>query len=188
MPFVEILLIAVALAMDAFTVAMAVGLHLSGNGGISPRQYFRLGFHFGFFQFLMPILGWLAGTTVRVYIESFDHWLAMVLLSYIGLKMIRESGRSDEYAAADPTRGMSLVVLSVATSIDALAMGLSLALLGVGIIYPSVVIGIVALVFTVAGLALGRLIGLKWRRRVTLVGGLILISIGLKILFEHLLE
>jgi len=186
-PFVEVLLIAVALAMDAFTVAMAVGLHLSCIGGIAPRQYFRLGFHFGLFQFLMPVLGWLAGTTVRVYIESFDHWLAMILLSYIGLKMIRESGRSEKYACPDPTKGMSLIILSVATSIDALAMGLSLALLGVGIIYPSVVIGIVALIFTVAGLALGRLIGLRWRHRITLAGGLILIAIGLKILFEHLL-
>jgi len=185
-PFLEVLLVAVALAMDAFTVAMAVGLHLSGNGRIAPRQYFRLGFHFGLFQFLMPILGWLAGTTVRQYIESFDHWLAMILLSYIGIKMIRESSRTEEYSRPDPTKGMSLVVLSVATSIDALAMGLSLALLGVGIIYPSVVIGIVALVFTVAGLALGRIIGMKWRSRVTLAGGLILIGIGLKILAEHL--
>jgi putative Mn2+ efflux pump MntP len=184
--FLEVLLIAVALAMDAFTVAMAVGLHLSSNGGISPRQYFRLGFHFGFFQFLMPILGWLAGTTVRAYIESFDHWIAMGLLSYIGIKMIREAGRSEKYSRPDPTKGMSLIILSVATSIDALAMGLSMALLGVGIIYPSVVIGLVAAAFTIFGLTLGRSIGLRWRSRVTLAGGLILIGIGLKILLEHL--
>jgi putative Mn2+ efflux pump MntP len=184
--FIEILLVAAALAMDAFVVSMAVGLHLSGRGAITPRQYFRLGFHFGFFQFLMPIFGWLAGTTVRVYIEAFDHWLAMGLLSYIGIKMIREAGRSEEYSTKDPTRGMSLVVLSVATSIDALAMGLSLALLGIGIIYPSVIIGIVASLFTLVGLVLGRRIGLRWRGRVALVGGLILIGIGLKILLEHL--
>jgi putative Mn2+ efflux pump MntP len=182
---IEILLIAIALAMDAFTVAIAVGLHLSGNGRVSPRQYFRLGFHFGLFQFLMPILGWLAGTTVRAYIESFDHWLAFGLLSYIGIKMIRESSQSQEYSRRDPTRGMSLIVLSVATSIDALAMGLSLAILGVGIIYPSVIIGIVASVFTLAGLSLGRRIGLRWRGRVALVGGLILIGIGVKVVLEH---
>ncbi len=187
MTFIEILLIAIALAMDAFTVAMAVGLHLSCNGSISRRQYFRLGFHFGFFQFLMPILGWLAGTTVRHYIESFDHWIAFVLLSYIGVKMIREAGKSEDYATQDPTKGMSLIILSIATSIDALAMGLSMALLGVGIIYPSVIIGIVALVFTIVGLSIGRRIGLKWRGGIAWVGGIILIGIGLKILAEHLL-
>lgn len=187
MTFLEILLIAAALAMDAFTVAMAVGLHLSCNGRITRRQYFRLGFHFGFFQFLMPILGWLAGTTVRTYIESFDHWIAMGLLSYIGIKMIREAGRDEDYECKDPTKGMSLIVLSVATSIDALAMGLSLAILGVGIIFPSVVIGVVACVFTVIGLSLGCKIGLKWRARIAWLGGLILIGIGLKVLSEHLM-
>ena len=187
MTFVEILLIAVALAMDAFTVAMAVGLHLSCTGSISKRQYFRLGFHFGLFQFLMPVMGWLAGTTVRAYIENFDHWIAFVLLSYIGIKMIREGGQSEEYALQDPTKGMSLIILSVATSIDALAMGLSMALLGVGIIFPSVVIGIVACVFTVVGLSLGCKIGSKWRSRITWLGGLILIGIGLKILAQDLL-
>jgi putative Mn2+ efflux pump MntP len=185
--FSEIVLIAIALAMDAFTVAMAVGLHLSSNGVISPRQYFRLGFHFGLFQFMMPILGWLAGTTVRDYIEAFDHWIAFILLSYIGIKMIREGRRPEKYSRPDPTKGMSLVILSVATSIDALAMGLSMALLGVGIIYPSVIIGVVALVFTLVGLAIGRSIGLRWRAGVTLIGGLILIGIGLKILLDHLL-
>ena len=184
--FIEVLLIAVALAMDAFTVAMAVGLHLSCRGRISPRQFFRLGFHFGLFQFMMPILGWLAGSTIRHYIENLDHWAAMALLSYIGVKMIRESRRQSGYERDDPTRGMSLIVLSVATSIDALAMGLSLALLGIGIIYPSIIIGIVAAAFTMTGLALGRKIGNVWRGRVTLIGGLILIGIGLKILFEHL--
>jgi putative Mn2+ efflux pump MntP len=185
--FLDILLIAVALAMDAFTVAIAVGLHLAGAGRISVRQYFRLGFHFGLFQFLMPVIGWLAGTTIRAYIESFDHWVAMGLLTYIGLKMIREAHHGQEYDRPDPTRGLSLIILSVATSIDALAMGLSLALIGVGIIYPSVIIGLVAAAFTLVGLSLGRKIGLKWRGRVTVVGGLILIGIGLKILLEDLL-
>jgi putative Mn2+ efflux pump MntP len=186
MPLIELLLIAVALAMDAFTVAMAVGLHLTRSGGVLPRHYFRLSFHFGLFQFLMPIIGWLAGTTVRVYIESFDHWLAMALLSYVGVKMIIEAGHSKEYAAGDPTRGLSLVVLSVATSIDALATGLSLALLGSGIVYPSVIIGIVAAAFTFAGMSLGQTLGLRWRGRIAFLGGVILIGIGLKILSEHL--
>jgi putative Mn2+ efflux pump MntP len=183
---IDILLIAVGLAMDAFTVAMAVGLHLGQRGKISHRHYFRLCFHFGLFQFFMPILGWLAGITVKSYIESFDHWVAMALLSYIGIKLIREGGESGDYHGVDPTRGMSLIVLSVATSIDALAMGLSLAILGTGIIYPSAIIGVVAALFTFAGLLLGRNIGLKWRGRLALIGGLGLIGIGLKILAEHL--
>lgn len=186
MLFVDILLIAVGLAMDAFTVALAVGLHLSRRGTLSFRHYFRLAFHFGLFQFLMPVIGWLAGLTVRGYIEQYDHWVALVLLSYIGIKLIREGRHTQEYRADDPTRGASLVLLSVATSIDALATGLSLAFLGTGIIYPSLIIGVVAAVFTAAGLALGKKIGRHWRGRVALAGGLILIGIGVKILFEHL--
>jgi len=184
--FLEILLIAIALAMDAFTVAIAVGLHLAGSGYITKRQFFRLGFHFGLFQGMMPVIGWLAGRTVSEYIKSLDHWLALGLLSYIGIKMIREAGRPVAYSRRDPTRGLSLIMLSVATSIDALAMGLSLAFLGTGIAYPAVVIGIVAAVFTVAGIGLGHRIGLRWRRGVTILGGLILIGIGLKILIQHL--
>ncbi|NMC42369.1 MAG: manganese efflux pump [candidate division Zixibacteria bacterium] len=186
MPLIDILFIAVGLAMDAFTVALAVGLHLSNRGGISFRQYFRLAFHFGLFQFLMPVTGWAAGLTVAQYIEAYDHWLALGLLTYIGVKLIHEGRKTEEYAAADPTRGMSLVLLSMATSIDALATGLSLAFLGTGIVYPALIIGIVALAFTAAGLALGRTLGLRWRGRVALLGGLILIGIGIKILFEHL--
>lgn len=187
MSFFEIFLIAVALAMDAFAVAMAVGLHLSANGGISVRQSFRLSFHFGFFQFMMPILGWLAGNTVRAYIQAVDHWLAMALLSYIGIKMIRESGRQENFSRADPTRGKSLVMLSIATSIDALATGISLALLGTHIVYPSIIIGIVAAAFTLTGLKLGGKIGSRWRSGVALLGGLILIAIGVKILVTDLL-
>ncbi|MCP4567422.1 MAG: manganese efflux pump [FCB group bacterium] len=186
MHIAETLLIAVALAMDAFTVAMAVGLHLSRNGRISGRQYFRLGFHFGFFQFLMPIIGWLAGSTIQVYIEAFDHWLAMGLLTYIGIRLIREGGQTEKYKLTDPTKGSSLVVLSVATSIDALAVGLSLAFLGTGIIYPALIIGVVAALLTLAGLQLGNRLGKHWRSRIALLGGLILIGIGLKILLEHL--
>jgi putative Mn2+ efflux pump MntP len=185
--FAEILLIALALAMDAFTVALAVGLHLSNGNSIGPRRYFRLSFHFGLFQFLMPILGWVAGMTVRGYIETVDHWIAMGLLTYIGVKMIRDSGKSREYTRPDPTRGVSLIVLSIATSIDALASGLSMAILGVSIIYPSVVIGIVAAFFTLIGMRLGRRLGLRWRSKIAILGGLILIGIGLKILAEHLL-
>jgi putative Mn2+ efflux pump MntP len=187
MTTLDIGLIAVGLAMDAFAVAVAVGLHLSCVGAISRRQYFRLGFHFGLFQFLMPIIGWLAGLTVRQYIAAIDHWLAFGLLAYIGGKMIYEARDGGRFSRADPTRGVSLIVLSVATSIDALATGLSLAFLGEAIIYPALVIGSVAAILTLIGLGLGQRIGQRWQVRAATVGGLVLIAIGIKIVLEHTL-
>ena len=185
--------IALGLAMDAFSVAIATGLTLKT---VAPRQYFRLSYHFGLFQFLMPILGWLAGSTVVVYISNVDHWIAFALLSYVGGKMIRESfdrGETDvpdrivpDRIVKDPTRGASLVVLSIATSIDALAVGLTLALLEVSILMPAFVIGVVAAGMTFVGLRIGRYAGQwlgPWMER---VGGVVLIGIGLKIVVDHL--
>lgn len=178
--------IAVALAMDAFAVAIATGLQLRPLQG---RQVFRLAFHFGLFQALMPILGWLAGSTVQRHIAAWDHWIALGLLGFIGGKMIYESRRpaEAERALADPTRGWTLIGLSVATSIDALAVGLSLAMLEVSIWFPALVIGVVCAAFTVTGMLIGWRIGRVWSRRVELVGGLVLIAIGVKICVEHLL-
>ncbi len=186
MDFLTLSGIAVALAMDAFAVALGTGVILERVTG---RHLFRLAFHFGLFQALMPILGWLAGSTVQQYISAFDHWIAFALLAFVGGKMIREALREDraESAPADPTRGLTLVMLSVATSIDALAVGLTLALLEVTIWLPALVIGLVAAAFTAAGLLLGRRIGTAWGKRVEILGGLILIGIGLKILLEHTL-
>jgi manganese efflux pump family protein len=178
--------IAVGLAMDAFAVAIGVGLKLCF---VDRRQTFRLSFHFGLFQALMPVVGWLAGLTFAGLIESVDHWIAFGLLSLIGGRMLYESFRAEEGVAGvvkDPTRGLSLVVLSVATSIDALAVGLSLALLQVDIWYPALVIGLVAAAFTFVGLRLGCRFGALLGRRMEAVGGIILILIGVRILFEHL--
>ena len=180
--------IALGLSMDAFSVAIATGLTLKT---VAPRQYFRLSYHFGLFQFLMPILGWLAGSTFVALISDIDHWIAFGLLSYVGGKMIRESldrGVDDapEGLVKDPTRGASLVVLSIATSIDALAVGLTLALLQVPILMPAFVIGVVAASLTFVGLRIGRYAGQwlgPWMER---VGGVVLIGIGLKILVDHL--
>lgn len=179
--------VALALAMDAFAVALGAGLTLEQLGA---RHLFRLGFHFGLFQALMPILGWLAGLSVQRWIASYDHWLAFGLLVLVGGKMIREARVEREAAEQrDPTRGLTLVLLSIATSIDALAVGLSLAMLRVSIWVPALVIGLVAGVLTVAGMLLGRRIGQRlgtlWGPRVEIAGGLILIAIGLKILLEH---
>jgi putative Mn2+ efflux pump MntP len=173
--------------MDAFAVAIATGIVL---GKVSGRQTFRLAFHFGLFQFLMPVVGYLAGMTVERYIRGYDHWIAFALLGYIGGKMVYEGFRGageEGDGGKDPTKGMSLVVLSVATSIDALAVGLSLGVLrSEAIVYPGVVIGVVACTFTAAGLHLGKRLGTVFGKRMEVVGGLVLVGIGLKILFDHL--
>lgn len=175
---------AVGLAMDAFAVAVATGVVL---GEVSPRQTFRLAFHFGLFQFMMPVAGWLAGLSVVRWIGGIDHWVSFLLLAFIGGKMIYEAlwGVEDE-VVRDPTRGASLVILSVATSIDALAVGLSLGLLGVDIWRPSVVIGVVACAMTAFGLHAGKRLGAAFGRNMEILGGVVLIGIGVKILVEHL--
>ncbi len=178
--------IAVALAMDAFAVALAAGVTLER---ITGRHLFRFGFHFGLFQALMPIVGWLAGITVQRWIAGYDHWIAFGLLAFVGVKMIREAfAEEDEDAAAsDPTRGLTMVMLAVATSIDALAVGLSLGMLGVSVWLPAAVIGLVCGALTVTGMLLGGRIGSLWGQRVEVLGGLVLCAIGLKILLEHIL-
>ncbi len=172
--------------MDALAVAIATGIALEK---VSGRQTFRLAFHFGLFQFLMPVIGWRAGLSVERYITGYDHWLAFGLLGFIGGKMIVESfgARGEKEAPSDPTRGVSLVVLSVATSIDALAVGVSLGVLRVTIWYPAVVIGIVAGVLTAGGMHLGRPLGSRFGRKMEAVGGTVLLAIGLRILLQHLL-
>lgn len=183
MDWLTIFGIALALAMDAFAVALATGGVL---GVMTGRHLFRLGFHFGLFQALMPIAGWLAGITVQKWISAYDHWIAFGLLAIVGAHMIYEAfDEEKEDAVSDPTRGMTLVMLSVATSIDALAVGLSLAIIGVSVWIPAVVIGVVAGVLTVCGMLLGRRLGEKWGKRMEICGGLVLCGIGLKILLEH---
>ncbi len=180
--------IAVALAMDAFAVAIVAGLTVKP---LTERHVFRLAFHFGLFQFLMPILGWAAGHAVQKHIADYDHWIAFGLLSFIGGKMIWGSVEGDglkQDSWNDPTSGWRLVLLSVATSIDALAVGLSLGLIGSAIIKPALIIGVVAAAFTSLGMILGRKIGSIWGKRVEIAGGLILIFIGLKIVIDHLLS
>ena len=185
MPTLELLAIAVALAMDALAVAVATGIRLKR---VSPRQTFRLAWHFGLFQAIMPIAGWAMGLTLRSFMENWAHWIAFALLSYIGVKMIRESFETDNVEnQCDPTRGLTLIMLSVATSIDALAVGFSLSLLGVDIWYPACIIGVVALLFTTVGIHMGKLVAAasKFSQRAELIGGGVLILIGIKILVEH---
>jgi manganese efflux pump family protein len=181
-----VLAVALALAMDAFAVSLGLGLSLRpATGG----QTFRLAFHFGLFQFLMPIIGWAAGESFVKYIGAYDHWVAFGLLIAVGGKMIIESFRREEEVKIkkpDPTRGLSLLILAIATSLDALAVGLSLAALHVAIIFPAAVIGIVAFTMTVLGIKIGPLLGKVIGKRAELLGGIILILIGIKILADHL--
>ncbi len=178
-----IIAIAVSLALDAFAVSLVAGATVRP---LTYRHVFRLAWHFGLFQFLMPIIGWLAGNTVIVYLEAIDHWIAFGLLAVIGGKMIRESFQRVKHYNKDMTRGWSLVGLSIATSIDALVIGLTLSVIQVRIWYPSVIIGLVALAFSVIGVYLGRRYGQLFGQKIELVGGIILIGIGFKILIDHL--
>jgi putative Mn2+ efflux pump MntP len=181
----SLIAVAVALALDAFAVALAAGAVLRP---LSFRPCFRLAFHFGLFQALMPVVGWLAGLSVQSFVATWSHWIAFALLLYIGGRMIHEALLIEEGQVRnnDPSRGMTMVGLAVATSIDALAVGLTLAMLDVVIWIPALVIGLVACGFTVLGLCLGTRAGKLWGSRVEVVGGLILILIGCKILFSAL--
>jgi putative Mn2+ efflux pump MntP len=185
MPFWTIFLIAIGLAMDCFAVSLGVGTAGAATG---PRATFRLFFHFGLFQAGMTLLGWLAGKTVVTYISSIDHWVAFGLLAFVGVRMIRGGLRKEgeEPAIPDPSRGMTLVMLSVATSIDALAVGLSLALLEVNVVWAALLIGGVSAVLSLVGLLLGNQLGLRFGKSMEILGGIILIGIGLRVLITHL--
>ena len=186
MEVINIMALAVALAMDAFAVSIAAGVTLKT---VSPRQTFRLAWHFGLFQAMMPIIGWSAGLTVRSRIEAYDHWIAFVLLAFVAQGMLRSAyrGEAAEAENRDPTRGMTMVMLSVATSIDALAVGLSLSMIQVAIWTPALIIGVVAGAFTTAGMHLGKLVGSisQLSRWAELTGGIVLLAIGVNILREH---
>ncbi|MCX6156651.1 MAG: manganese efflux pump MntP family protein [Ignavibacteriota bacterium] len=183
MSLLEIILIAVGLAMDAFAVSVGAGTLASMKDF---RSTVRLAFHFGLFQFLMPVAGWFLGSTLQVYVESIDHWIAFSLLAYIGIKMIHESFKKEESQKENPSKGKNLIILSVATSIDALVVGFTLAMLDVNIWYPSIMIGLITAGLSFLGIWIGKKLGMKLGRVMEVVGGLILIGIGAKILVEHL--
>ena len=177
---------AFALAMDAFAVAVAAGV---SSKQISFRQTFRLAWHFGFFQFMMPVIGWIAGLSIRSIIEQYDHWVAFLLLLFVGGNMIREAfqHKTIEVQRNDSTKGMTLVMLSVATSIDALAVGLSFSMLKITIWFPAAVIGIIAALCTGLGMHIGKRVGASSHigSYADALGGIVLIGIGMKILHQH---
>jgi manganese efflux pump family protein len=173
------LLAAVGLAMDCFAVSLGAGTTRKCS---SPRAILRMAFHFGLFQGLMTLLGWLAGSTISAYIAAFDHWVVLALLGWVGVRMVRSGFDPNcEAQCVDPSRGGMLVMLSIATSIDALAVGLSLAFLSVNILHSSLVIGLVTLVLSAFGLLSGHLMGHHFGKRMEILGGLLLIVMGLSV-------
>ncbi|MBN2000434.1 manganese efflux pump [candidate division KSB1 bacterium] len=184
MTFLEMVLIAVGLAMDAFAVSLAVGTTPFLK---SPRAKFRISFHFGLFQFLMPVAGWLLICSIARYIQTVDHWIAFGLLFFLGVKMIYTAlGKFEEKYTSNPSRGFNLILLSLAVSIDALAVGLSLGMLGISIWTPTVIIGLITALISLSGILLGRVLGIIFGRVMEVVGGIILIIIGTRILLIHL--
>lgn len=181
----DILLIALGLGMDAAAVCLAASAAGYANDG---RAVFRLSFHFGLFQFLLPVLGWFLGMGLLVFIQGISHWVAFFLLLFVGGRMVK-SGMDDSSDAPvqDPSRGMTMVLLSIAVSIDALAVGLSLAMLKVNIWYPSVIIGLVTSGMSLVAIRIGRHLGALLGKRMEIVGGLVLMGIGIRILLVRLL-
>ena len=183
---ISISVIALGLSADCFAVAFSGCITMKS---VSKKQIVIASLSFGIFQALMPLLGWLAGQTVVDYIAGFDHWLAFGLLAFIGGKMVWESFRNkDEDCRTDITKWSTLLTLSVATSIDALAVGLTFAFLEVNITLACGIIGLTTFIVSILGFVLGRKAGKVLGKRAELIGGLILIAIGLRILLSHLLQ
>lgn len=183
----SLLLIAIGLSVDCFAVAVSTSVAMPR---ISYQPVLRTAFAFGLSQFVMPLLGWLAGRTVVGLISGYDHWVAFFLLGVVGARMIWESFHSQDgrSGSVDATRGMLLVTLAVATSIDALAVGLSFAFMKTNILLASGTIGVIAFLVTILGFVLGRKVSGLLGRRAKLAGGIVLIGIGLRILLSHLLS
>ena len=184
MDILELLLIAVGLSMDAFAVSVCKGLSVQR---LKPRHYLLTGAWFGGFQALMPSIGFLLGSAFDQYISAFDHWIAFVLLAFIGGNMVRESLSGDGECHDDSFGLRTMFLLAVATSIDALAVGVTFALLpDVHIAAAVSLIGVTTFLLSAAGLKAGNVFGLRYKARAELAGGVILILMGLKILLEHL--
>ena len=196
MNLLDIILLAIALAMDCFTVSIVSGIILQKQSEelIPHSSIFRMAFLFGFFQAMMPLFGWLGMSHFQSYMEAYDHWIAFCMLAFIGGKMIKESFDDEEDQHFNPCKLKTQLLLAIATSIDALAVGISFACTGYTVIsqltLPLIIIGVVSFLFSIIGYRLGRRFGKTITRRLKpeLLGGVILIIIGVKILLSHLLE
>jgi manganese efflux pump family protein len=184
MKLLIILFVAVGLAMDAFAVSVVTG---SMYKEFKLQHALRMALFFGAFQAVMPVIGFLAGLGMKGYIEAYDHWVAFALLSFVGGKMIYESFQIEAAERdRDPSDLLVLLVLSIATSIDALAVGITLSLLKAPIVLAVTIIGLVTFILSYCGVAIGKRFGHFFESKIEIVGGLILIAIGVKIVLEHL--
>ena len=181
MGFFELFLIAVGLSMDAFAVSICKGLSMQK---LRPRHAALVGLYFGGFQALMPLIGWALGYRFEHVIENVDHWIAFGLLVIIGVSMIREAKQADELN--DDLSFKTMLLLAVATSIDALAVGVTFAFLQVRILPAATLIGVTTFLLSAIGVYIGHLFGLRYKAKAEIAGGVILIFIGVKILLEHL--
>ncbi len=183
MGFIELLLISVGLAMDAFAVSVGKGMTLKR---VRPRHALTAGVWFGVFQGLMPLIGYFVGQSFAEYVVSVDHWIAFGLLTLIGVNMIREAMSGEEEEEVDGSFGVrTMLVMAIATSIDALAVGISMAFLNVNIWFSAAVICVVTLIISAMGVYLGSAFGTRLGSKAGIVGGVILIAIGIKIVVEH---
>ena len=185
---IELFLLGVWLSMDAFAVSVCNGL---GMRNLNKKKALIIGLYFGVFQALMPFVGWLLGSQFQKYITSIDHWIAFILLGFIGGKMMIEAVREwNEEEVVDvmdaPIDHKNMLVLAVATSIDALAVGITFAFLGTPIVEAITIIGITTMVISIAGVVVGNFFGSRYKSKAEFIGGLILVLLGLKILLEHL--
>lgn len=183
MSYLELFVIAVGLSMDAFAVSICKGLSVRR---LRPRHNLICGLYFGGFQALMPVIGWLLGRQFESLIKSIDHWIAFALLVLIGANMIREAVKNEEENLNDSFSPKTMLPLAVATSIDALAVGVTFAFLDVLIVPAVSMIGATTFILSAVGVKIGNVFGAKYKSKAELVGGIVLVAMGIKILIEHL--
>lgn len=185
MGFIELLIIAIGVSMDAFAVSICKGLSVRT---LRPRHTFSVAMWFGGFQALMPLIGYFVGISFADLVSDFDHWIAFVLLAIIGGKMVKEAFEDEECDVNPDFSFRTMLMMAVATSIDALAVGVSFAFLKVDVWTAVLFIGVTTAAFSGAGIVIGNLFGARYKSKAELAGGVILVLIGLKILLEHLLS
>ena len=180
---IEILLISIGLAMDAFAVSVCKGLAMKK---MSWKKAIIIGLYFGIFQAVMPVIGYFLGTTFERFITNVDHWIAFILLVGIGINMVKEAFNKESENRNDNVDMKTMLVLSIATSIDALAIGITFACLKIHIVMPVITIGLITFIISVIGVKIGNRFGDKYGKKAEIMGGVILILLGIKILLEHL--
>ena len=183
MEFISIIIIAIGLSMDSFAVSVSNGLMINQ---LTIRKALIISFTFALFQGFMPVIGWFIGIGIERYIKEIDHWVAFILLCIIGFKMLYDNRKPNDEIKALELKPIVLIAQSISTSIDAFVVGIGFALLGWAIITPALIIFITTLVFSLIGLQIGKYLGNKVGKSATIIGGIVLIFIGTKILIEHL--